>query len=224
MKRLLVIVLSLLLLCFCLTACGGDKESGKETSTNSTSQNEIVTNDTENSDVKVEETYKIDDSIDTENSSGVMGTAYIKLPELASMRRGQGQVVDQSNDMLILMGGQHLETTITSNAIEEVLNDFFVQPIDVLSKYRRVDYQNYKFTISDTENVSINDYQMCKYKGEHTFTNNGEDGKMNYVAFVAKLKSNDAYVYWIVLDESIEQNQSKDIDTCATKIAESLHE
>ena len=224
MKRLLVIVISLLLLCFCLTACGGDKEPGKETSTNSTSQDEVINTDIEDSNVKVEEIYKIDDSINAENSSGVMGTAYIKLPELASMRRGQGQVVEQSNDMLILMGGQHLETTITSNVIEEVLNDFFVQPIDVLSKYRRVDYQNYKFSISDTENMTINDYQMCKYKGEHTFTNNGENGKMNYVAFVAKLKSNDAYVYWIVLDESTEQNQSKDIDMCATKIAESLHE
>lgn len=224
MKRLLSIVISLLLLCLCLTACGGDKEPINDTSTNSTSQDKVISNETENLDVEDEETYDIDDSIDTENSSGVMGTAYIKLPELASMRRGQGQVVDQSNDILILMGGQHLETTITSDDIDEVLNDFFVQPIDVLGKYRRVDYQNYEFSISETENMSINDYQMCKYTGEHTFTNNGENGKMNYVAFVAKLKSNDAYVYWIVLDESTEQSQSKDIELCATKIAESLHE
>lgn len=226
MKRLLFIVISLLSLCLCLAACGSEKEEpNKDNPVPQTTQSEADNSETEIPEVKDEEIYEIVDAIYTQNSSGAFGTAYIKLPELASMHRGAGQVVDQSNDILILMGGQHkTNPVITTDEIDEVLNDFFYQPIDVLSKYRRVVFDNYKFSISETEKMTVNDYQMCKYKGEHTFTYESVPDKMNYVAVVAKLKINGAYVYWIVLDESEEQNQSKEIDKVASKIAETLYD
>ncbi|MBQ8164632.1 MAG: hypothetical protein IJZ94_02280, partial [Clostridia bacterium] len=58
----------------------------------------------------------------------------------------------------------------------------------------------------------------------HTYTHDGVAGSMSFVAYITQLKSNDAYVYWIVLDESETQSQYDKINECAKKIAESLHE
>ncbi len=168
--------------------------------------------------------WGVDDSISTENANGVMADVYIKLPELSSMRRGAGQVADQSDDTLILMGGQHLEQSPNINSLKDVLSAYISQPIDVLEKYRRVDWQNYAFNIESSEITQINNYTMCKYVGNHTFTYNGEPGSMKFVAYATQLKSNGAYVYWMVLDESEGQSLTKTIEDYAYKMALSLSE
>lgn len=169
------------------------------------------------------ETWGVEDSIFTENANGLMATLYIKLPEFTSMRRGAGQVADQSDDTLILMGGQHLESP-TVSSLKDVLSTYISQPIDVLSKYRRVDWQNYAFNIENTEIVKINGYEMCKYVGNHTYTYNGDPSSMNFVAYATQLKTNGAYVYWMVLDESENQSLTSTIEDYAYKMALTVKE
>ncbi len=204
----------------------GNKDSKDGTVQNiaNTSNNKSNNENEENNSNQIDfNNWGVPDSINTENSSGIMGTAYIHLPEVASMRRGAGQVADQSDDTLIILGGQHLESPIVTN-LKEVLSTFISQPVDVLSKYRRVDYKNFAFNVETSEMVKINDYDMCKYTGTHTYTYNGEPGSMKFVAYATQLKENGAYVYWMVIDETEDQSMTNTIMEHATNMAYTFHE
>ena len=227
MKKFIAFLLVLVILCCCLTACENTDDNDSEDNVSSsidTSQKDESKNETDSSDKKDDNEFKVTDTIYNENSSGIMGAAYLSLPKISTMYRGAGQVAPQGDDTLILLGGQHLETKISVNKVEEVFNEFIDQPIDVLNKYRRIDFRDHAFNIETSDIVTINDYTMCKHTGTHTYTHDGVAGEMNFVAYITQLKSNGAYVYWIVIDESDDQSQFEKIDEYATKIAKSLHE
>ena len=232
MKKIIYCLIIALVICLSATACGENQDKDVSSAKSTVQQETETPGNTENNEDSepdtsaspVDEEYTVEDSISTSNSSGKLGVGYILLPEVASMLRGAGQVADQSDDTLILLGGQHLEQSFSADKLENVFVEYLFQPIDVLSKYRRVDYKDYAFEIEGSEIVEINDYTMCKHTGTHTYTHDGVAGSMSFVAYITQLKSNDAYVYWIVLDESETQSQYDKINDCAKKIAESLHE
>ena len=227
MKRIICVLLCVLMLAVCMVACQKAQpvQDGTEKAVNAETQNETKSEaPVDESDPDYANDFKVGDIIYTENSKGVMCDAKIRLPQLASVRCGAGQVVENSNDTMILMGGQHLETELTTNDVDKVLNDFFPYSVDAISKFRPYDYSNYAFSISTTEPVTINGYSMCKYTGTHTYTYMNNPETINYVAYTTQLKGNGAFAYWIVLDVSKDQSLNALIDEYATKIAYTFSE
>ena len=215
MKKIIATLVCVLMLVFCMTACQKIQPSrdGTEEVPAVETQNETKSEaPADEGDPDYANDLKVGDIIYTENSEGVMCDAKIRLPQLASVACGAGQVVENSNDTMILMGGQHLETELTTNEVDKVLNDFFPYSVDAISKFRHYDYSNYAFSISTAEPVTINGYSMCKYT------------TINYVAYTTQLKGNGAFAYWIVLDVSKDQSLNALIEEYATKIAYTLSE
>lgn len=232
MKKIISIILVLVMVCACLTACTGSKN---ENDVNSSSKNELQQDDTNNGRDKDSESsndgiFDVLDVIHTESLDRVFGSAYINLPQVASMSKGMGNVAEQNDKTLILFSGEHGDDFSTEAhsgkyTLENVFSVFLEQPISILSHYRRVDNTDYAFEIETSELVEINGYKMCKHTGKHTYkAADRGDLSLKYVAYITNLKSNNAYVYWIVLDESEDQSQGAKIDEYATKIAKSLRE
>lgn len=227
MKKIISTLLCILMLIFCMTACqkAQPTQDGTEEVPAVETQNETKSEaPADEGDPDYAKDFTVSDVIYTENSEGVICKAKIRLPELASVSTGAGKLVENSNDTMILMGGQFLDTELTTNEVDKVLNDFFHDAIDSLRMFRHYDYSNYAFSISTAEPVTINGYSMCKYTGTHTYTYMNDPETINYVAYTTQLKGNGAFAYWIVLDESKDQSQSALIEEYATKIANTLSE
>lgn len=130
------------------------------------------------------------------------------------------------DDTLVILGAENdfEEPTIEGDPIANIFPAYFQKVNGILEAYRGSRYKDFAFEIISQESLSVNDYEMCKYKGKHTFTYKGENVEMSFVAYATRLKANDAVVYWMVLDETDEQSLSELIESHADKMAKSLHE
>ena len=160
------------------------------------------------------------------------GSAYIKFPTLSGITRGTGKLAYQKDETLVILDAEHKEVfpNITANSFEDVFPAYFEQTRAIIDAYRQMNYDNFEFSVSEKETVIVNGYEMCKFKGKHTYTVKDvntfeiENIEINYVAYATQLKTNGAYVYWMVLDESEDQSLTKTIEDYAYKMALSLKE
>lgn len=213
MKKLLSLLL-ITILCVSLAACSN--ESAKEPSTNS---NSSVQNSEKTDDWGVQE--KI---VATKND--VISVANIKFPSLTGIVEGTGKIAYQKDKTLVILDAEMKEVfpNIAANSCEEVFPAYFEQTRAIMDAYRQMNYDNFEFSVANKETVTVNGYEMCKYTGKHTFTVNGENDEMNFVAYATKLNGNGAYVYWMVLDESEDQSLTETIEEYADKMAKTLSE
>ena len=223
MKKMISILLTLMLVCLSLTACGN--KADQEQSNKINSSEEISSN--ENTDISSEDDtpWGVDENKITEKND-VKARVYIKFPYLTGITKGQGKIAYQNDGSLVILGSESdfEEPTVENGKVENIFPAYFDKVKGTLKLYRQVDYSDYDFEIQNKKVISINDYEMCKYTGIHNFKLNGENKSISFVAYSTKLKSNDAAVYWMVLDDTAEQSLGSTIESHADKMAESLHE
>lgn len=224
MKKIVSILMAIMLLCLSLTACGkkennelNDNNSVITQNTESSTESDNASNDAQN--------WGVDENIITEHGD-VNARAHIKFPYLAGITKGQGKVAYQTDKSLVILGAEidFEEPSVDGNKTENILPAYFLKVKEIMKSYRRVDHSDFNFDIKAKEIKTVNDYEMCKYTGNHTFTVNGEQKSIYYVAYATKLKTNGAIVYWMVLDDTTEQSLGSTIESHADKMAESLHE
>lgn len=229
MKRIICVLLCVLTLAFCMVACQ-KAQPAQDTAQSATN---AVTQDVTESDVIINpgepgyaDDFKVYDRIYNENSKGEMSEVWVRLPQLASCNSGAGQVVENSNDTMILMGAQSLEdgNKFDTIDVDKILDEFFPSMDSSLRMFRRYDYKDFKFSVNTAEPTTINGYSMCKYTGVHNYNYADEPKTTNYVAYTAQLKKNGAFVYWLVFDDSDDHRHTELIDEYATKIAYTLSE
>lgn len=202
----------------------------------------VDTNQVQNVVEEVDDEKKEEIEEDTENwgvqekivakKNDTFTTAYIKFPTLSGITEGTGKIAYQKDKTLVILDAEHKDVfpNITANSCEDVFPAYFEQTKSIIDAYRQMDYDNFEFNISNKETITVNGYEMCKYTGKHTFTidtysDEGTiDCEMNFVAYATKLNGNDAYVYWMVLDESEDQSLTKIIEEYADKMAKTLWE
>lgn len=159
-----------------------------------------------------------------------LGCAYIKFPTLSGITRGTGKIAYQKDETLVILDAERKTGSPAVDLIENVFPAYFDQTKDIMDSYRQMNYENFEFSVSEKETMNINGYEMCKFTGKHTYTVKDvntfevENININYVAYATQLKTNGAYVYWMVLDESEDQSLTKIIEDYAYKMALSLKE
>ena len=151
-------------------------------------------------------------------------TFYINFPTYTGIPKGGGLISYDDLGTLIIVESQHLTTDINVTNVDDVLPAYFEQTKVILDLYRNSAFDDFEFEITSKKHTTINGYEMCKYTGIHSFTYDGNKQTMNFVAYSAQLKTNGAYVYWMVLDETDDQSLSKTIDSHAYNMALSLRE
>lgn len=231
MKRILSILLITMMILMCFAGCGKDKEP-VNTDTPSTSSNDkgtqtsVETNDKEDID-----DWGVREEI-VAGKNDILTTAYIKFPSLSGIVRGTGKIAYQKDKTLVILDAERKtgSPVLTNDSCDNVFPAYFEQTKGIIESYRQMNYDNFEFSVSDKEIVTVNGYEMCKFTGKHTFTvkdvntfeTKNED--MNFVAYATKLNGNGAYVYWMVLDESEDQSLTKTIEEYADKMAKTLSE
>ena len=231
MKRVLLMLLVALLTLNCLAGCGKDKKpTNVDTPLTTEKLEQTQFPEATSSDNKDEE-WGVQEMKVTEKN-GVITTALIKFPHLTGIVRGTGKIAYQNDKSLVILDSERPtgSPSMPNDACEDVFPAYFEQTRAIIDSYRQMNYDNFEFTVSHKEIVTVNGYEMCKFTGKHTFTvkdvNTFEIKNLdiNFVAYATKLNGNGAYVYWMVLDESEDQSLTKTIEEYADKMAKTLSE
>ena len=233
-KRIYLILISIS--CLCCWACGS-----KSTTTKDPSPTEAILTPEPTKEPIITEA-PLEDFNPTEwgvqeklisEANGNRARAYIRFPEYAGVMKGTGkvsyEVLSTEESTLIILDTQTEDVLdVLEGKAENILPAYFAETKDILVGYRTMAYSNFEFHITNRENVTINDYEMCKYIGTHTFTVREATGSveycLNFVAYATKLKTNGAYVYWMVIDESKNQTLGSYIEEQALKMAKTLYD
>lgn len=233
MKKILCTIIIVAIALQCLS-CGSD-ESVDDVPEESTSQSIESIEPTIKTEDEIVPTPKTEDNTDeewgsvetimTENDDGEYCKVYIHLPAFSGINEATGKVSAQLDHTLIILDAQiNSRYPMDGKDIDQVLPTYFPQTIDIFDSYRSEWYQNFDFTIKTREIVTINGYKMCKYVGTNTFTYNDEPGSRQFVAYATQTKTNGAYVYWMVMDESKDQSQGALIADHAERMAYTIYE
>lgn len=227
MKRRYLCLLLIITLVITLTACGDKSLIDTEKKENNSTESTDANTESENESMKDEvfsEDWGQEESRITEKD-GVSSRAYIKFPELLGITEGSGKIAYQPDGSLVILDGQYMNG-VADDGIksDEIFPLYFEQTEKIMKKYMGFGFDNFKFEIVSKENVTINDYEMCKYTGIHTFTEGSKKHEMAFVAYATRLKGNNAAVYWMVLDETTDQSIGDVIESHADKMAQTLHE
>lgn len=226
------IVVWLMLGCIVLSlvGCNGSKSnttiSGKE---DGVEQQDDVKEDSNNEEIKsdevIDENWGVDENCVTEKND-VKLRANIKFPYLCGIVEGTGKIAYQTDNSLVLLGKEidFNEPEVEDGKIENIFPAYFEKVTEIMEAYRGAGFKDYKFDITSKEILTINEYEMCKYIGKHTFSSRKESFEIGFVAYATKLKGNDAIVYWMVFDETEEQSLGRLIESHADKMAQTLHE
>jgi hypothetical protein len=219
-----------LILLMSLTACGTSASSSTEENAVEESIASEAPENQESEKEIVEESQTVDDdwgvweSQTATNDGGENEDVYIKFPDLAGVSYGAGKVATQLTQTTVVFGRQWEESSSVTS-VDEVFLAYQDDASYSIKKYRdNWDYDNFQFEITSQEHTEINGYQMCRYEGIHSYTDDGELVEMQYVAYAAQLKGNGAYVYWVVIDESEDQSLGDLISENAEKMAWTLEE
>ena len=221
MKKFLTI--SIILVALLLSSCGGNNGDSNSKDQNSTASSDTVS-DENTGDVTshVDENWGVQESIVAANEENMV-KAFIKFPSLTGIVQGTGKIAYQPDQTLVILDSQRMSGSpeVTDG---KILPAYFEQTVKIFREYRRANYSDFDFSISEQQTVKVNDYDMVKYIGTHTCKCDGEPLELKFAAYSTKLKANDACIYWMVLDESEDQSLSQTILEYAEKMAESLHE
>lgn len=227
MKKILFSLICGIIVLGVATGCG---KQMPEENLNNDKINNIESNNNEQSTTNIEN-WGVQENIVARKNS-ITTTAWIKFPTLSGIVRGTGKIAYQKDKTLVILDAER-ETgspALIEDNIENTFPSYFEQTKAIIDAYREMNYDNFDFQVNQKEKIKINDYEMVKFTGKHTYTFKDintfeiENVELNFVAYATKLKSNDAVVYWMVIDESEEQTLMSTIEEYSKNMAYSLHE
>lgn len=238
MKKILALILAFAMVA-CVAGCskseGEPAESKNNSSVSEKENNEEATeNETENE--TVAEVWGKKEQLITINENKSTVLLSMRVPTTNTSNVGPGMCGYQEDGTIVLFGG--LRSTASGykaiESIDKMFPAYFDQTIEIVENFRRdsqqYDLTDYAFKLTAQENIKINDYEMCKYTGVHTYTEeNRETGEyieksMNFVSYATRVKGNNQPVYWMVLDNSEDQSLGELIEANALNMAKTLQE
>ena len=171
------------------------------------------------------EDWGVAENIISKNNS-MYARAHLKFPGLSGRDEGTGKIAYQLDETLVILDSQCRgdEPEVEGDLVENVFPAYLDKAKKIMKAYRGVRGKDFEFNINEKESVVINGYDMCKYVGEHTYTFNDEEKSIAFVAYATKLKTNGAFVYWMVLDESEDQSLGDLIESHAENMAKTLYD
>ncbi len=146
----------------------------------------------------------------------------IHFPDTLGEPRYTGMIGKQADGSLVLVDRQHQTVSPQVNSLSEVFPAYFEQAKQILSGYYETRAEDYRFEIAEQSQVRINGYDMIVYSGTHYYTFEQVPVQCNWVGYVTQLSANDAYVYWMVLDNAANVASNADIAQSAKNMAISL--
>lgn len=223
MKKLLAFLLAVIML-ISLAAC--NRSEPKDTENNnkpSESENQDNTVGQDNTTESTVTNWGVQDKVSASNSQETV-SFLISFPDHVGTLQGTGKIAKQADGTLIIVDGQNKTTSQEVATLSEVFPAYFAQAESVLKGYYRMRGADFKFEIKEQSEVKINGYDMIKFSGSHSYSYEQEPVNCNWVAYATQLKSNGAYVYWLVLDAAENKTTNSDIADIAQKMAASLKE
>lgn len=187
-----------LLMVSTLVACGDEPQD--DTSTPS-----VVSATEENTEPEptveiTPDTWGVTDCWSARN--GAAGLFYINFPESRGFGAGAGLASQQSDGTVSIVGGQNRHCN-PANALSEVFPAFFPDVEFTLDGFFGLSSDNFNCQIASDKAVTVNDKDMHKFTGEISFDDPDDEHLVcPFVAYAVQLESNDAYAYWLVLDDS----------------------
>lgn len=226
MKKLFAMLLATVML-VCMSACSeekedvptsdrtttGDKAPAETTSAATTSQ--LTAEDLKD--------WGAADEYSAWNDNGIE-PFYFRFPMNTGSIHGQGLVAAQEDRTIVVVGADSILQPVEVSGLDGVFPAYFEAVTSSLSDYLGVQASDFEFEIESKETTTVNDYEMCRYAGNHTYTYEGSPFSSRWVAYSTKLESNDAYVYWMVLDYSEDQSLEATIADHAYKMALTIEE
>ena len=231
MKRIIAIIL-VLALSLCFTGCngGGKEEDSKSPDKNANTQSTTATDD---EDSGSDTTEKEEEEITAENW-GVTAwwSAYtdttskvyaINFPNYTGYTEGSALIAEQLDGTVVLTSGQDNGCPEINN-VTELFPAYYDHLEFSLNAFYGIMSMNYVFSVDDSETVTIGDYEMCRFEGSFEFDDYKEHKDFQFVAYATTLKSNGAYAYWVVYDNSEDQSNGKLISEHALNMAKTFRE
>lgn len=224
MKKTSVIALAVLL-ALSMAACAGGRTAPEV--------GETTVAPAEETTVSAEDTMPESETVQTEQwgvtdlwvaERGTLESFYINFPAYTGVSQGSGLIADQADGTLVIVDRQVRDTSPEVACLEELFPAWFVQTSAILKQYYGLRADGFAFTVESKELTTINGYEMCRFSGFHTLTYKREPLTYRYVAYAAQLKSNGAYVYWMVMDQSQDQSLLETVESHAYRMALSLYE
>lgn len=226
MKKSIVLVL-----CVCMAMCGGltacKQENGTSVPVSSEGQQESSVSSKEESSIdsaKFAEEWGVTDLF-CASRNGQEAMAYLNFPEMAGNRAHTGKAAYQSDHTFVLVGSERedMPVEVAKDSCDEVFPAYFEHAKKIMERYQTLDFADFDFSLEESkELVAINGYEMCRYTGTHSYTKNGTPYVMPFVAYATKLKTNGAFIYWIVMDGSEDSSLGDVISDHAEKMAYTL--
>ena len=227
MKRIFTFILCLMLI-ICCVECKKDETIDKASNENSKESVEEESTDSMPADDDEETPWGVTENTVVDNNNKLL-RVFVNFSDFTGPTRGSGKLATQSDGSILLFDGQSPEITLPSEKIEDVFPAYFERAVFMLESEYVAKRKNFDFTIEQKENVTINEYEMCKISGKHSYTVVDENYKekdysCNYVAYATRTKGNNAIVYWMVIDGTKDNSLVNKIDELGQKMANSFCE
>lgn len=232
MKRIIAIIL-VLALSLCFTGCngGGEEENSKTPDKNANTQSTTATDD---EDSGSDTTEKEEEEITAENWgvpswwSAYIGDSaakvfYVNFPNYTGYTEGAAMIAEQLDGTVALISGQGARCP-EINKVTELFPAYYDHLEFSLNAFYGIRSKNYEFSLDDSEPVTIGDYEMCRFEGSFEFDDDDGHYDFRFVAYATTLKSNGAYAYWVVYDNSEDQSNGKLISEHALNMAKTFRE
>ena len=211
MKKISLFIL--LIMIFNLTGC-----KNIDTTSNNQNNETLENNVTENND-----SNNTDKEWGVPQSHITLGKRYqINFPVLTGIPQGAGLIAYQPDRTMVMVDPEYVDSPEV-HSIEEVFSAYYEQRNLMFTFYYHFQFDNPTYTVRSQEMIKINNYDMCKYVGQMKFTKENIDITYNFVAYSTQL-TNGSYIYWMAVDETDDQSQSKTIESHAYNMALSLKE
>jgi len=231
MKKKIIMLLLIAAITTCTVACNKDTE--KDTNQENTTGENTENKNEESSEMElpnwrgIKAYYGVSGYIDGDNYGRIgIDISYPWLKPSSS-----GYWAYQWDPSLVLVTSPGLDkshTFIKVNNLKETFNTSKEEMIEKIEYYRDYHYSNFDFIINTSEPMTINGLSTYKYTGKHTYTKDGTQQEIPFVAYSFDTKQIDnVYITVIVMDDSINNTSMKPlpkgtIEAYARKMVESI--
>lgn len=165
--------------------------------------------------------WGVTDSVTARN--GELASVDIRLPYNTGILQDTGLIAVQNDSSVIIVDGQSKYDKL-DNSIDEIFPYYFTNVKSILEAYYGSHASEYSLNVSKKEKTSINGYDMCVFHGSISMELYKKMVNYNWVAYATTLKSNGAYLYWMVFDYTDDQSMGDVIDDHAYKMAHTIEE
>ncbi|SCX11806.1 hypothetical protein SAMN02910339_01662 [Lachnospiraceae bacterium YSD2013] len=154
---------------------------------------------------------------------------YIKFPSL--IPTGTNNVAYQSDDTVVLFRqvseSDYADQITDLESIVKVSMDYpddFHSPIKLMKKYWKLHDEAFSMVIDSTEQVTVGQYDCCKYKGSVTYVKDSVEHVVPFVSYSSFTKGANEAFYWMVFDVSEDHSLGATIEDYAVKMGYTIVE